>query len=254
MCDLMSSKDGHTYVVFGREEVVSRPDPRGLPFGRTRIVLIRSIVVLWSAGLAAAGTWALIQGQWSGMAGVLFGAIFGIGAFVWTPDLGTGEEVRVRCPCCDHPTLLLDEDTFEALRDASTGESAPMAFEPGDPCPVCEWQTGTLPAWDPRPDPAGYELEVSRDNFRVHCRYYSPDEVIGWGAGTATTEERAAKREIEEFADQLIRHPDGVEKCEAWKALERASDRLRRDTAFRLGGRAAWLHRVGTLKRLLEHV
>src|SRR5687768_9891231 len=251
MSEVWKSEDGSSLVVLRGSDVVPRPDPRSLRFGRVRMALIRTFGVTLALGFFAIAIWRFTEGDWTGLGALVIGTVMAIGAIAVTPDLGTGENVRVRCPVCDQPTFLLDQDTLNELRaDNQSEENFGMAITPGSSCPVCEWQLDRRKRNDPRPglDAADPEsIAQARVNFATHFRYYSPDQVPGWTGGAVSTDEIARKQHFMKLCNRLDQLPDGEERFKVWKAISKSAKRLERDTAVRMGRRATLVHDAKTV-------
>ncbi|MEX2282925.1 MAG: hypothetical protein WEE89_10630 [Gemmatimonadota bacterium] len=259
MSDVWRSDEGSSLVVLRSSDVVPRPDPRQLRFGRVRIAVIRTFGVALALAFFGIAIWRFTEGDWAGIGALVFGTLMAIGAIAVTPDLGTGENVRVRCPVCDLPTFLLEEDTLHDLRDDNRAdENVSIAILPRGSCPLCEWQLGRRRQKDPRPDLGLYDpdgIAQARANFATHLRYYSPDDVPGWVGGATSPDEAARKQRFMELCDQLDQLPDGEERFKVWKAVTRSARRMERDTALRLSRRAALVYDaktvIGWLRKLL---
>lgn len=262
MSEIGRSEEGTNFVVLRSSDVVPRPDPRRLRFGRVRMAVIRAFGVTIAAGFFAIAIWMFTEGDWTGIGALVLGTLMAIGAIAVTPDLGTGENVRVRCPVCDRPTFLLDEDTLNDLRENSQAdENVGMAILPRGSCPLCEWQLGRRGRRDPRPDLGTNDPDApdviarARENFATHFRYYSPDDVPGWVGGAVSPDEVARKRHFMELCDRLDQLPDGEARFKVWKAVSKSAKRLERDTALRLSRRAAFFYDaktvIGWLRKLL---
>jgi hypothetical protein len=258
MSEVRKSEKGNI-VVLSDSDVIPRPDPRTLRLGRVRIAVIRGFGVALALGFFAIAIWRFTEGDWAGIGALVIGTLTAVGAIAVTPDLGTGENVRVRCPVCDRPTFLLDEDTFNDLRAVrQAGETVSMAIMPRASCPLCEWQIGRRRQKDPRPDLGPYDpagIARARANFDTHLRYYSPADVPGWVGGALSPDEVARKRHFMQLCDRLDQLPAGEERFKVWKAISRSTRRMERDTALRLSRRAALFHDaktvIGWLRKLL---
>jgi hypothetical protein len=258
MSEIWRTEEGNV-VVLTDSDVIPRPDPRKLRFGRVRIAVIRGFGAAMAAAFFGIAIWRFTEGDWTGIGALVIGTLAAVGAIAVAPDLGTGESVRVRCPVCDRPTFLLDEDTFNELRaDRDDDQSVGMAIMPTSSCPLCEWQLGSRRQKDPRPNLDAYDpdrIAKARAKFGTHLRYYSPDDVPEWAGGAISPDEVARKRHFMELCDRLDQLPDGEARFKVWKAISRSAKQLERDTALRLSRRAALVHDartvIGWLRRFL---
>jgi hypothetical protein len=253
MSEIGMAEDGRNVVVLRSRDVIPRPDPRHLRLGRARIAVIRGAGLSVALAFFGIAIWAFAQGDWAGIGALAIAVLAAVGAIAVTPDLGTGEHVRVRCPVCEQPTFLLHEDTFNDLRESKQAGELPdviMAIMPDSACPLCEWQLGPRARRDPRPrlDPHDADrITRARANFATHQRYYSPDDVPDWAGAAISSAEIANKQQFMQLCDRLVELPEGEERFKVWKALSRLTRRLERDTALRLGRRAALFHDTKTL-------
>ena len=134
--------------------------------------------------------------------------------------------VRMRCECCDCPTLPLVADTAMLEVD---WESSRLA------CLLCDWESG--PALeDGTPDPTapsaasrneGYALDEARANVQRYGWMYDPAAPPLWMGGAPTTEELALRRALLEAYAELDAAAERRERGAAWERIVPLEAQLR---------------------------
>lgn len=186
--------------------VLRPPEPR---MGRATRAIAGVIGLLLLAGSAAA----LYAGDWP--AGLtLFGLVLACGYAVWTgkdPVDDRIQNARMRCDCCNQPTLRLGAKEEEVITPA---------------CLLCEWEMAPNVGGGEEGGRLGYSLEEARSNFARHYRCYRPDDTKAWRGSGVSQEEIALKEELIEVYGALSEADDPVEYERLWKQVAAEEARL----------------------------
>jgi hypothetical protein len=111
-------------------------------------------------------------------------------------------DARIRCECCDLPTLRVPVD-----------KSGGLHFDAGQVvCLLCEWENPTLTADGAGDKEAlstgevndGISLAEARDNFSRYLSMYDPQKLEPWMLGPPGEEVLARKRELRDAYTALL--------------------------------------------------
>jgi cysteine-rich CPCC protein len=126
-------------------------------------------------------------------------------------------DARLRCECCDLPTLRVPHDRYGLHLD-----------EAQVVCPLCEWENRPLThtvAESEEPASSserndGISLAEARSNFAKFLSMYDPEKLEPWMLGPPSAKVLARKRALRDAYADLLAAPER----ERWDPLNRVKD------------------------------